>query len=142
MSFKFEKLNVWQKAVDFTADIHGLTREFPKEELYILASQLKRAADSIALNVAEGSTGQTNAEFKQFIGYSIRSAIEVVACLYIGRNRKIITTADFDKFYTAAEEIIKMLCGLRNSLKFNGPKLRTTDYGLSTKQEDNLECAN
>jgi four helix bundle protein len=81
MAFKFEKLNVWQKSIDFGFGIHELTRTFPKEELYILTSQIKRAADSIALNIAEGSTGQTNAEFKLFLGYAIRSAIEVVSCL-------------------------------------------------------------
>ncbi len=117
MGFKFEKLNVWQKAIDFTTKTHNLTRTFPREELYILTSQIKRAADSIALNVAEGSTGQSNAEFKQFIGYSIRSAIEVVTCLYIGRSRDIINEEKFKELYAEAEEIIKMLQGLRNSLK-------------------------
>lgn len=115
--FKFEKLTVWQKAIDFTAKIHDLTRIFPKEELYILTSQIKRAADSIALNIAEGSTGQTNAEFKQFVGYAIRSAIEVVSCLFIGRKRKIVSEKDFNMHYNDAEEIIKMLQGLRSSLK-------------------------
>ncbi|MFA4889366.1 MAG: four helix bundle protein [Candidatus Omnitrophota bacterium] len=117
MGFKFERLKVWQRAVDFCTEIHKLTRKFPKEELYILTSQLKRAADSVALNIAEGSTGQTNAEFRLFINYAIRSAIEVVTCLYIGKNREIISAADFTKFYNEAEEIVKMLQGLRNSLK-------------------------
>ena len=63
---KFERLTVWQKAITLTGEVHQLTRKFPKEELYILTSQIKRAADSIALNIAEGSTGQSNAEFKQF----------------------------------------------------------------------------
>lgn len=117
MAFKFEKLKVWQKAVDFTAKIHNLTREFSKEELYILTSQIKRAADSIALNIAEGSTGQTDAEFRQFLGYAIRSAVEVVTCLYVGKARKIIDAEDFNKFYNEAGEIIRMLQGLRNSLK-------------------------
>jgi len=116
MGFKFEKLKIWQRAVDFTTEIHNLTRKFPKEELYILSSQIKRAADSIALNIAEGSTGQTNAEFRQFIVYSIRSTIEVVTCLYIGKKRGIIDNDDFDKFYKESEEITKMLQGLRNSL--------------------------
>ena len=66
MAFKFEKLIVWQKAVDLSFHIHELTRAFPKEELFILTSQIKRAADSVSLNIAEGSTGQSNAEFSNF----------------------------------------------------------------------------
>lgn len=115
--FKFEKLEVWQKSIEFSFDIHQLTRTFPKEEVYILTSQIKRAADSIALNIAEGSTGQSNPEFKQFINYAIRSAIEVVSCLYVGKKRAIIKEADFKEFYDKAEIIIKMLQALRNSLK-------------------------
>lgn len=117
MGFKFEKLKVWQRSVDFSVEIHKLTRKFPREELYILTAQIKRAADSIALNLAEGSTGQSNAEFRQFLGYAIRSGIEVVTCLYIGKSRKIIDETDFRRYYDVAEEIIKMLQGLRNSLK-------------------------
>ncbi len=115
--FKFEKLEVWQKAMEFTYDVHKLTRLFPREELYILTSQIKRAADSIALNIAEGSTGQSDAEFKQFVGYAIRSAIEVVACLYIGKRRKMIKETDFKMMYDKVETIIKMLQALRNYLK-------------------------
>ena len=117
MAFKFEDLNVWKRAVDFSSQIHNLTRDFPKEELYVLTSQIKRAADSIALNTAEGSTGQSNNEFKKFLGYAIRSGIEVVCCLYIGKNRNIIKKSDFDRLYNELEEIIKMLQGLRKSLK-------------------------
>ena len=117
MGFKFEELKVWQKAIDFSSRINDLTRKFPKEESYILTSQIKRAADSIALNIAEGSTGQSNAEFKQFVGYAIRSATEVVSCLFLGRKRKLISEKDFKELYSDVETIIKMLQGLRNSLK-------------------------
>ena len=117
MAFKFEKLNVWKKAIELSFDVHQLTRDFPKEELYILTSQIKRAADSIALNIAEGSTGQTNAEFRQFIGYAIRSAIEVVSCLYIGRKRKLIKENEFSRLYSETEQIVKMLQALRKSLR-------------------------
>lgn len=116
MSFKFEKLEVWQKSIELSFHIHELTRDFPREELYILTSQIKRAADSIALNIAEGSTGQTNAEFKQFIGYAIRSAIEVVSCLYIGKRRKLIKEINFNELYSGTESIVRMLQGLRNSI--------------------------
>ena len=58
MAFKFEKLIVWQKSVDLSNAVHELTRSFPKEELFILTSQIKRAADSVSLNIAECSTGQ------------------------------------------------------------------------------------
>jgi four helix bundle protein len=117
MSFKFEKLEVWKKAIDFSSSINDLTKDFPKEELYILSSQIKRAADSIALNIAEGSTGQSNAEFRQFIGYAIRSAIEVVSCLHLGQKRKIIEKDKFQLLYSEAETIIRMLQKLRLYLK-------------------------
>lgn len=116
MSFKFEKLLVWQKAVDLSYNIHELTRSFPKEELFILTSQIKRAADSVSLNIAEGSTGQSNAEFNKFLGYALRSDIEVVGCLHIGRKRGLIDEHNFFALYTQCEEILVMINGLRNSL--------------------------
>ena len=117
MAFKFEELSVWQKALVLTKEVHDLTKDFPKEELYVLSSQMKRAADSIVLNIAEGSTGQSDPEFRKFIGYAIRSGIEVVACLHIGKMREIITEEDFSRFYNQLEEITKMLQALRKSIK-------------------------
>ena len=117
MAFKFENLKVWQKSLDFNDEINNLAKLFPKEELYALSSQMKRAADSVVLNIAEGSTGQTNAEFNKFLGYSLRSAIEVVACLHIAKRRKFIDMKIFNDLYSKAEEIIKMTQALRNSLK-------------------------
>ena len=66
MAFKFEKLNVWKDAVELSGDISDRTKKFPKEEIYALTSQVRRAADSISLNIAEGSTGQSNPEFRRF----------------------------------------------------------------------------
>ena len=117
MSFKFEKLIVWQKAIDLSADIHNLTLTFPKDELFILTSQVKRAADSIALNIAEGSTGQSNAEFNRFLGYALRSNIEVVSCLYLAQKRNLINQDSFDNIYNQCKEILAMINGLRHSLK-------------------------
>ena len=117
MAFKFERLIVWQKSLILSRLINQLAKKFPKDELYILTSQLKRAADSVSLNIAEGSTGQSNAEFSRFLGIAIRSNIEVVGCIYITRNRGYIDDIDFDKIYFLCEELLVMINALRNSLK-------------------------
>lgn len=117
MAFKFEELKVWRRAIEFTGQIHDLTRSFPKEELYILTSQIKRAADSIALNIAEGSTGASNKQFANFLGVAIRSGIEVVSCLYVGRTRKIISEEAFKESYNEVTVIIRMTQALRNAIE-------------------------
>ncbi|HAS39032.1 MAG TPA: four helix bundle protein [Microscillaceae bacterium] len=117
MAFKFEELKVWQRAVNFTLAIHETTRHFPKEEMFILTSQIKRATDSIALNIAEGSTGQSKREFRRFLGYAARSGIEVVSCLHIALKRSLINQEQFKELYQEITEIIKMIFGLKNSIK-------------------------
>ena len=117
MAFKFENLKVWNKAVDLSAEISGLAKSSPKDELYVLSSQIRRASDSISLNIAEGSTGQSNLEFKKFLGYSLRSAIEVVGCLYLAKKRNLIDQKSFDLFYEKLTELIKGIQALRNSIK-------------------------
>src|SRR6201986_4493319 len=117
MSFKFEKLIVWQKAVDLAGDVNELAKSFPKDELFILSSQIKRAADSVSLNIAEGSTGQSNAEFKKFLGYALRSNIEVVGCLYLAQRRDLIKQESFSKIYAQCEEVLVMINALKNSLE-------------------------
>lgn len=116
MSFKFEKLIVWQKAVDLSDFVNQVAKGFPKDEMYILTSQIKRAADSVSLNIAEGSTGQTNPEFKRFLGIALRSAIEVVGCIYLAKRRGYIGDDDFGRIYGMCEEILVMINALRNSL--------------------------
>lgn len=116
MAFKFEDLRVWQKAVELSGIIADISMKFPKEEQYVLTSQIKRAADSISLNIAEGSTGQTNPEFKRFLAISIRSGIEVIGCIYLAKRRKIISEEDFNKIYSETDELIKSIQALRNSI--------------------------
>lgn len=117
MAFKFERLIVWQKAVDLSEKVNELTKNFHKEELYILVSQIKKAADSVSLNIAEGSTGQTNAEFSRFLSYAMRSDVEVVGCLHLSIRRKYITQDEFQGIYSLCEEILAMLNSLKRSLK-------------------------
>jgi four helix bundle protein len=116
MPFKFEKLIVWQKAVDLSDEIHLLAKQFPKDELYILTSQIKRAADSVSLNIAEGSTGQSNPEFGRFLKIALRSDIEVVGCIYLAKRRGYINDPGFEKIYKMCEEILVMINALRKSL--------------------------
>ena len=117
MPFKFEKLIVWQKAVDLSDIVNQVTKGFPKDEVYVLTSQMKRAADSVSLNIAEGSTGQSNPEFNRFLGIALRSAIEVVGCIFLAKRRGYISDDNFDKIYHMCEEILVMINSLRNSLK-------------------------
>jgi four helix bundle protein len=116
MAFKFENLKVWQKSIDLSGEIHELTESFPKKEIFILSSQIQRAADSIALNIAEGSTGRSNAEFKRFLGIALGSAIEVVCCLHLAKRRKLIYEQQFNHFYNFLTELIKSIQALRNSI--------------------------
>lgn len=117
MPFKFEKLIVWQKALELADEVNKLTKCFPKEETYILASQIKRAADSVSLNIAEGSTGQSNAEFARFLGIALRSNIEVVGCLFLAKRRCYIDEVAFNKIYAMCEEVLVMINALRRTLK-------------------------
>lgn len=98
MAFKFEKLQVWQRSIDLSNDIDFLTKKFPKDELYILTSQVKRASDSISLDIAEGSTGQSNKEFNRFPGLALRSAIEVVTCIHLAKGKKLINKKEFNTY--------------------------------------------
>ena len=82
IGFKFENLRIWQHAMELGEDVYHLTNRFPKKEMFNLSSQLRRAADSVALNISEGSILQSKPEFRKFIGYSARSLAEVVTCLH------------------------------------------------------------
>ena len=117
MAFKFEKLEVWKDALELTGMVHEVASKFPKAELFILTSQIKRAADSVALNIAEGSTGQSNPEFKKFLGYSIRSGIEVVACIYVAKWRRMISPEDFKIIYDYTDNLVKRLQALRKAIR-------------------------
>ncbi len=103
MAFKFEGLRVWQEAMDLGEAFNEIVQRYPKVEMYNLSSQTMRAVDSIALNVSEGSTGQSNPENKKFVGYAIRSTCEVITCLHKAKLRKYITTEEFNALYSKTE---------------------------------------
>ncbi len=116
MSFKFENLGIWKKAMEFGDEMYELVKQFPAEEKFNLKSQLMRAVDSIALNIAEGSILQSNAEFKRFLGYSIRSLAEVVTCLHKAKRRNYVEKEQFEKQYKEAYHLMNMMIAFRRKL--------------------------
>ncbi|GHN00286.1 four helix bundle protein [Cytophagales bacterium WSM2-2] len=116
MAFKFEKLEVWQEAVELSLKVHQLTESFPKEEMYNLTSQIKKAADSVSLYIAEGSTGQGNTEFKRLLSSAVRSGIEVVGCLHLAKKRSLISEEEFSSVYEFSEKLVKRLQILKKSI--------------------------
>lgn len=117
MPFRFEDLDIWKRAIELSDEIDKIAKGFSKMELFSLTSQIKRAADSVVLNIAEGSTGQTKPEFQRFLNYSLRSSIEVVSCLFIAKRRSYITLEHFQELYSRYEILCKMITKFRNSLK-------------------------
>lgn len=113
--FNFEKLEVWQKSVAYAGQVYRVTKPFPREEQFGLTNQIRRAANSISSNIAEGSA-RPPADFCRFLGYAAGSLFEVVTQATIARNDGFLAAVDYQKLYADAEEISRMLSGLRRSL--------------------------
>ena len=117
MALKFERLEVWQLSLEYVDKIYDLAKLLPHMEEYNLKTQLIRAATSISLNIAEGSTGQSNLEFKRFLGIAIRSCVEVIACLHLAKRRLYIDEKTFKQAYDFGEKMLVKLQALRKKLK-------------------------
>jgi four helix bundle protein len=114
--FKFEKLSVWQKSLAMTDLVYAASRSFPNEERFGLTNQVRRAACSIPSNIAEGSA-RSDPDFARFIGYATGSLYEVVTQSFIARRQGFIDEQRFGEIYGDAEEIGRMLSGLRETLE-------------------------
>ena len=115
IKFKFEDLKVYQKALDFVEHTYKTVETFPKDEKFGLTSQYKRAAISIALNIAEGS-GDTNAQFSRFLNVSKGSLKECVVCSTIAKRLNFISDKDDNDTRQRLEEISKMTSSLKKYL--------------------------
>ena len=102
--------------MDLAEDINKLSNKFPDKELYNLTSQMLRAADSIALNISEGSIEQSNPEFRKFMGYSIRSLAELVTCLHKAKRRGYILEEEFNKYYNDSFDLMNMMTAFKNKI--------------------------
>jgi four helix bundle protein len=116
MAQAFQDLLVWQRAIEMTVVVYELTQIFPQSELYGLTSQLRRAAVSVASNIAEGRGRLTQGEFKQFLGLAQGSNYEVQTQLIVARQLKFGNTDSLGKAEGLSIEVAKMLSSLIASL--------------------------
>lgn len=117
--FNFEKLETWQEAIDFADLVYELTQGFPPDERFGLTNQMRRAAVSVSSNIAEGSARNSSNDYARFLEIATGSLFEVVSQSFIGQRQGLLSRADFQHLYLAAEEQGKMLSGLRRSVLGN-----------------------
>ena len=112
----FRDLVVWQRAMQLTVAIYGLTRDFPREEMYGLTSQIRRSAISVPCNIAEGQGRLSVGEFKQFLGIARGSNFEVQTQLEIARALKFGDSERIKEAENLSHEVGKMIHGLLESI--------------------------
>ncbi|MEI9967375.1 MAG: four helix bundle protein [Terracidiphilus sp.] len=114
-------MTVWQCAIDLTVCTYRLTRGFPKDELYGLVSQMRRASVSVASNIAEGRGRLNPAEFRQFLGVALGSVFELKTQLIVVKRLELGSEREIDEAAALSEEVSKMLTSLIHKL---GPRAK------------------
>ena len=112
----FRKLKVWEKSHRFVLDIYKITKEFPKEEMYGLTSQIRRAAASVPTNIAEGCGRDADADFNRFLRIAMGSASEVEYHLVLAHDLEILNAKSYDELSATIVEIKKMLASFIRKL--------------------------
>ena len=112
----YKKLNVWISSISLVKNIYNLTRKFPKEEMFVLTQQLRRAAISIPSNIAEGAGRNSNAQFKNFLQISIGSCFEVETQLIISKELEYISEEELETITKKLDSIMKMNHNLQKTL--------------------------
>lgn len=114
--FNFEKLRVYEDALELIDQVYNITKRWPIDERFGLVDQIKRAAASIALNIAEGSS-RTKKDFCHFLDLSRGSCYECVSILKIAVKRKYVSTSEYQTLYDEIEMIARKISALKNSLR-------------------------
>ncbi len=117
VKFRFETLEIWKAAVEYGIKIYLLANKFPKQEIFGLISQLKRAAASISSNIAEGSGSSSTADFKHFLDIAIKSTLETVSQPLFAVKLGYVTEAETESMHEEAEVLIKRIHSFKKSLK-------------------------
>jgi len=112
----FHDLTVWQRAIDLTVCIYKLTQRFPKEEMYGLVSQLRRASVSVASNIAEGYGRTSKGEYMQFLGHARGSNFEVQTQLVIARGLGFGAVQELHHSEALTFEVGRMLVSMLGKL--------------------------
>lgn len=114
--FRFEKFDVWQKAVDFADRVYSVTRQFPADERFGLTSQMRRAAVSISSNIAEGSSRASDKDFARFLEVAYGSLMEIASQAHIAHRQQFMSNETLDELHQGAEQLARMLSGLKSTL--------------------------
>jgi four helix bundle protein len=117
--FNFKKLEVWQNAIDFADLVYNRTKQFPADGRFGLTNQMRRAAVSLSSNLAEGSSRISQTDFARLIETATGSVFEIVSQAFVARQQGHLTDEHFHTFYSATDEIGRMLSGVRKSLICN-----------------------
>jgi four helix bundle protein len=113
----YRDLQTWNKAHNLTLELYKLSRQFPKDEIYGLTSQLRRAASSIGANLAEGCGRQSNPEFARFVRISMGSASELDYHLLLSRDLGFLENTAYDHVSKSLTEVRKMLASLLSTVE-------------------------
>lgn len=113
---RFEDIQAWQKARELVKEVYSASNDGLFSKDFGLRDQIRRAAVSIMLNIAEGFARKTTREFSQFLVIAHGSAAEVQAALYVALDQKYITEAQFESLYKTADETSKMIMGFSKYL--------------------------
>jgi four helix bundle protein len=114
--FNFEKLEVWRKSVEFADVVYRLTRAFPIEERFGLTDQMRRASVSISSNIAEGSSRSSKTDYSRFVDLATGSLFEVVSQAHVASRQTCLSDEGFHAVRSSAEELSRMLSGLKSYL--------------------------
>ncbi len=112
----YKNLHIWQKSMDLVDNVYSITKNFPKEEIYGLTNQIRRAAVSVPSNIAEGAGRNSDAQFTNFLSYSNGSTLELETQLIISNRQGFLNESDLIEITKLIEDIQKMNYKLQNKL--------------------------
>lgn len=127
----FKQLAAWKKAMSITVDVYKATMRFPKEEMYGLTSQVRRASVSICANIAEGCGRGTDKDFRRFLEIANASAFEVECLIIISQNLEFMDNDKAEDLTNRITEVQKMIFGLIRNINNNQVSEPEADYFLS-----------